>query len=253
MGAMEGKIYVGTSGWHYKHWQGTFYPPDLKPRDYLQQYTHAFNTVEINNSFYKLPGFDTFATWRKAVPVDFTFAVKASRYITHMKKLKDPREPIIRLMDAISGLEEKLGPILFQLPPFWNINYERLQRFLESLPAGFRYTFEFRNNSWYENEIYALLEQHNVAFCLYELERHLSPLVITADFIYLRLHGPGDKYQGSYQEETLKEWSRQLLEWRAQGKDVYVYFDNDQEGYAAFNAKTLQEMLRSYASIVKGR
>jgi uncharacterized protein YecE (DUF72 family) len=243
MAAKKGKIYIGTSGWHYQHWQGTFYPADLKPRDYLNYYIQHFSTVEVNNSFYKLPSAGTFAAWRQAVPDDFSFAVKANRYITHMKKLKDPKEPVIRFMDAISFLEEKLGPILFQLPPFWNLNYERLQQFLESLPAGFRYTFEFRNDTWYTEEVYTLLRQHNIAFCLYELERHHSPLVSTADFVYLRLHGPGDKYEGSYTDEVLQEWSRQLLEWSSRGQDVYVYFDNDQYGYAAFNARTLQELV----------
>lgn len=243
MGEKNSKIYIGTSGWHYKHWQGTFYPAETKPKAYLPEFLKYFRTVEINNSFYKLPSATTFAEWRNSVPDDFTFAVKANRYITHMKKLKDPEEPIIRFLDAVSFLEDKLGPILFQLPPFWNVNTERLQKFLEALPAGYRYTFEFRNDSWYTEEVYALLRRHNIAFCLYELERHQSPIIDTADFIYLRLHGPGDKYEGSYSDETLWGWSRQLIEWRGGGKDVYVYFDNDQFGYAAFNAKTLQEMV----------
>src|SRR5215204_2506138 len=157
---MAHKIYVGTSGWHYKYWVGNFYPAGMQSKDFTEYYLSFFRTVEINNSFYKLPSFETFANWRASVPDDFIFAVKASRYITHMKKLKDPQQ----------------SPILFQLPPAWKVNHERLEQLLQILPPEYRYTFEFRDQTWYMPEIYELLRKYNVAFCIYELAGHMSPL-----------------------------------------------------------------------------
>ena len=242
---MENKIYVGTSGWHYKYWVGNFYPAGMQSKDFTNFYLQFFRTVEINNSFYKLPSFETFANWREAVPADFVFAVKASRFITHMKKLKDPQESIMRFFENVRGLGEKTGPILFQLPPAWKVNYDRLAHLLRVLPPEYRYTFEFRGQTWYTPEIYDLLKQYNAAFCIYELAGHQSPLEVTADFVYIRLHGPTlFKYQGSYSDETLSFWAEKLLAWHAQNKDVYIYFDNDQLGYAGFNARRLQELLR---------
>ena len=241
---MGNKIFIGTSGWHYKHWVGNFYPAGATSKDFTPYYLRNFRTVEINNSFYKLPSFETFANWRASMPADFVFSVKASRFITHMKKLKDPQQSTIRFFENVRGLAEKTGPILFQLPPAWKVNIERLEGLLKILPPEYRYTFEFRDPSWYTAEIYGLLRQFNAAFCIYELAGHLSPLEITADFLYLRLHGPTvQKYEGNYSEETLGFWAEKLLHWHAQNKDVFVYFDNDQAGYAAFNARRLQEMI----------
>lgn len=237
------RIHIGTSGWHYKHWRGTFYPEKLPPREYINYYLKYFQSVEINNSFYKLPSEATFRSWKESVPEDFVFAVKANRFITHMKKLKEPEQPIARFMQAVDFLEERLGPILFQLPPFWKLNLERLQDFLLTLPKAYRYALELRNASWYDERVYSLLEEHGIAFCIYELESHLSPLLVTTDFVYVRLHGPGKKYQGSYSEEALQAWNFQIREWKAEGKDVYFYFDNDQLGYAAHNARRLQELV----------
>ncbi len=238
------KIYIGTSGWHYKHWMGNFYPPGLKSKDFTSYFLRFFRTVEINNSFYKLPSAETFANWRASVPDDFVFAVKGSRFITHMKKLKDPQESIQRFFQNVNALEEKLGPILFQLPPGWSVNEERLAAFLAVLPPYYRYTFEFRHPSWYTPGVYALLQKYNAAFCIYELEYHMSPLQVTADFVYVRLHGPETKYAGSYSESALQWWASKCLEWQQQGLDVYVYFDNDQLGYAAFNAQRLQQLVQ---------
>jgi uncharacterized protein YecE (DUF72 family) len=239
------KIYVGTSGWHYKHWIGTFYPEGTKDAGQLDYYLQNFGTVELNNSFYRLPSPETFTTWRKSVPDDFIFSVKASRFITHMKKLKDVKEATAQFFLHVRKLKEKLGPILFQLPPGWKLNAERLNEFLAGLPRGYRYTFEFRNESWYTEEVYDLLKKHNCAFCIYELEHHLSPEMVTADFVYVRLHGPGNKYQGSYTKQALRKWAEKCRRWKKEKKDVYVYFDNDQLGYAAFNAQTLAGMLAS--------
>jgi uncharacterized protein YecE (DUF72 family) len=205
-------------------------------------YSQSFDTVELNNSFYKMPSLKAFETWRDQTPAGFIFSVKAGRYITHMKKLKDPAEPVQRFMDRVVGLGDKLGPILFQLPPGWNVNVERFHEFLKVLPRDLRYTFEFRNESWYCDEIYDLLREYNCAFCIYELAGHLTPIMVTGDFVYIRLHGPGEKYQGSYDEARLNKWQARVDEWRSSGKDVYIYFDNDQEGFAAFNAKQLKEM-----------
>jgi uncharacterized protein YecE (DUF72 family) len=239
---MAGKLFIGTSGWNYKHWVGRFYPEQTPASQFLSYYLKFFQTVELNNSFYMLPAKQTFIKWKNAVPEYFIFSVKANRYITHMKKLKDPESIVEKFMDHVSGLEEKLGPVLFQLPPGWKINEERLKEFLEVLPAGKRYAFEFRNRTWYDKNIFTLLKKHNCAFCIYELNGHLSPLEVSADFVYVRLHGPGAKYEGSYSDEILKQWASRCKQWLKEKKDVYFYFDNDQNAYAAFNAQRLKEL-----------
>lgn len=241
----KGKIYIGTSGWHYKHWKGTFYPGDIKDDEQFAFYSKEFGTVELNNSFYHLPPSATFTGWRKASPADFVFAVKASRYITHLKKLKADKASLKLFLSHASRLREKLGPVLFQLPPRWKINIERLKEFLALLPKKYIYTFEFRDTTWYAEETYDLLKKYNCAFCIYELAGHMSPVKTTADFVYVRLHGPTkNKYQGSYSTVQLKKWARYCRKWQQAGKDVYVYFDNDQAGYAAFNAQKLCELLQ---------
>ncbi len=239
------KIHIGTSGWNYTHWRGTFYPEDLSPNRWLDYYIQHFRTVEINNSFYHLPKRETFENWRKAVPGDFIFAIKASRFITHMKKLKDPQQSITRFFENVTGLGKKMGPILFQLPPRWSFNPQRLREFLEALPNECRYTFEFRDDSWWNDEAYETLNKYGAAFCIFELAGVQSPKEITTDFIYIRLHGPGAAYQGQYNDAALAGWSGAFSTWVSQGKDVYCYFDNDQNGYAAQNALRLQEMVNS--------
>jgi uncharacterized protein YecE (DUF72 family) len=239
----KSNIHIGTSGWQYKHWKGRFYPKDLKAKEEFNYYCKLFNTVELNNSFYRLPESSSFTKWRKVTPANFVFSVKASRFITHMKKLSVDKASIRQFFTRAGKLKEKAGPVLFQLPPRWKINITRLEEFLGKLPRGQRYTFEFRDHSWYDEKIYSLLREYKCAFCIYELEHHLSPLVVTADFVYVRLHGPGNKYQGNYSLGTLKSWAMRCSEWRRQKKDVYVYFDNDQEGYAAFNAQRLKQLI----------
>jgi uncharacterized protein YecE (DUF72 family) len=241
----KGHIYIGTSGWHYQHWIGTYYPSKTKPSEQLSLYVKDFSTVELNNPFYRLPSRQTFANWRRSVPENFLFSVKASRFITHMKKLKDPAESLSQFLTHASALKEKLGPILFQLPPNWKLNIERLNDFLGALPKKkFRYVFEFRNETWYTPEVFKALEKYNCAFCFYELDHHVSPFKVTADFVYVRLHGPGHKYQGSYKTSSLKQWQKKGAKWSGEGKDVFIYFDNDQAGYAAFNAKSLSRMIQ---------
>lgn len=237
------KAKIGTSGWHYQHWRGPYYPPSLSPRAMLDYYIRDFETVELNNSFYRLPSSETFEAWSKAVPVGFCFAVKGSRYLTHMKRLLDPAPALDRLMEATQGLGGKRGPILFQLPPNWRCNLERLEAFLDALPPDVRFSIEFRDQSWHIPEVFGLLRKHNVAFCLFELAGFLSPLTVTASFVYVRLHGPGNKYQGDYSTPILRAWARRIRRWMRDGLDVYLYFDNDQAGYAAKNARDLKRML----------
>lgn len=242
----KGKFFIGTSGWNYRPWRGIFYPEGLKQKDEFSYFRQHFKTVELNNSFYMLPLVQTFEKWRDITEDDFVFAVKASRFITHNKRLLDPQESFVRFAERIDILGKKLGPVLFQLPPGMENNPERLQIFLETISDhGYRCTFEFRNPGWYNDEIYKILKNFNIAFCIYELEYHQSPILTTADFVYIRLHGPGKKYQGSYSDKTLKEWADRMNKWSKEGKDVYIYFDNDQNAYAAFNAMTLKKMLGS--------
>jgi uncharacterized protein YecE (DUF72 family) len=236
-------IRIGTSGWHYTHWRGPFYPPDLRAADMLAWYLKRFDTVEINNSFYRLPTRETFAAWRRATPAQFCFAVKGSRYITHRKRLKDPQPALERLLPAAEALGRKLGPILFQLPPRWSRNIERLADFLDALPARRRYAFEFRDPSWHDAAVYRLLNKHNAAFCIYELDGFVSPVEVTADFVYVRLHGPGRKYEGDYAPHALAAWAAHIRGWRRTLAAVYVYFDNDQAGYAAKNAAELKALV----------
>jgi uncharacterized protein YecE (DUF72 family) len=238
------KIHIGTSGWNYKHWRGAFYPDDIKADNWLEYYADRLNEVEINNSFYQLPTKKTFSQWRKIVPDGFSFSVKASRYITHMKKLKDPRDSVERLFEKIIYLEDKLGPILFQLPPRWKSNPDRLNKFLHSLPSQYKYTLQFRDQSWWNDDIYNILRKHNCAFCIYDLAGTQSPREVTSDdLIYIRLHGPEGAYQGKYSIQQLAAWAGAISSWSDQGQDVFVFFDNDQNGYAPKNALELKQML----------
>ncbi len=238
------QIHIGTSGWQYDHWSGPFYPESCPKRDYLDFYGGRFSAVEINNSFYKLPEPRTLEAWREAAPSDFRFAVKASRYITHMKKLKDPEESLARLLERVPVLEKKLGPILFQLPPNWRFDPDRLRAFADALPGDFRYAFEFRDPSWFDERAYEMLTERNLAFCIYDLEGKLSPKTVTADFVYIRLHGPeAAAYQGSYDTRTLAGWAGAFSQWVRGGKEVFCFFDNDEAGHAANDALALQEMV----------
>jgi len=236
-------VHIGTSGWHYNHWSGPFYPEDLAKKEFLSFYQQHFRTVEINNSFYQLPSEKTLTEWRDSVPQGFIFAVKGSRYITHMKKLKDPDQSVPPLLERLQALGDRLGPILFQLPPRWHFNEERLEAFLESLPRDYRYALELRDPSWLNQGAYRILSKHGAAFCIYELAGRLSPKEVTADFVYIRLHGPGDAYQGRYDKQTLGGWAGAISAWTAKGLTVFIYFDNDEAGYAAQNALELQDML----------
>ena len=239
----HGRIHVGTSGWSYDYWKGPFYPQDLPTGDELAFYARHCRSVEINSSFYRLPAQQTLQHWYTVTPDDFVFAAKASRYITHMKKLRDPEQGVTTFLERIDLLADKLGPVLFQLPPHWRCNAARLETFLERLDGEHRYAFEFRDHSWHNAEIHALLERHNAAFCIYELEGFRTPDVVTADFIYVRLHGPAGAYQGSYSDRSLSAYAGKFRQWARDGRTVYCFFDNDQNAYAAINACRLQTLL----------
>ena len=239
----KGRIRIGTSGWSYDHWLGTFYPKGTRQQDLLAVYAGRFDSVEINRTFYKLPAAEAVAAWRAKAPAGFLFAAKASRYLTHRKKLKDPEEPVARLLGCVEHLGEKLGPVLFQLPPRWRVNPDRLQRLLEELPDRHRYTFEFRDSTWHDDRIFELLSRRGAAFCIFDLAGKPSPIEVTAGFVYIRLHGPGAAYQGSYDGRTLSAWARRILAWSEAGKDVYCYFDNDEKAYAPHDALRLKEMV----------
>lgn len=239
-----GKVHIGTSGWHYKHWVGPFYPPKMPPSRMLRFYTERFDTVEINNSFYRLPATTAIEGWCRETAPSFCFAVKASRYITHNRKLNDPKQTVEKFMNVIEKLERRLGPILFQLPPGWKLNLERLENFLSDLPRHHRYAFEFRNPTWNVPEVYDALRRHNAAYCIYELAGFQSPIQTTADFAYVRLHGPGaNKYQGDYSKKILENWAKRIEVWTKELKHTFVYFDNDQMGFAAKNALELKQII----------
>jgi uncharacterized protein YecE (DUF72 family) len=237
------RIHVGTSGWHYRHWMGDFYPDGLKPQDFLGAYVRRFATVELNNSFYRLPTVEAFAAWRDAAPPGFLFSVKASNFITHKKKLIDAGNAFRLFFDRVQVLEDRLGPILFQLPPRWKYNGDRLETFLAGLPRGPRYVFEFRDLSWIRPEAFALLEKYGAGFCAYDLAGWRTPTVVVGDLAYVRLHGPAQAYGGTYPDKDLREWAGILSAWSRQGKDVFVYFNNDLGGWAPEDARRLLVML----------
>jgi uncharacterized protein YecE (DUF72 family) len=236
-------VWIGTSGWHYKHWLGAFYPPKTPAAGMLNYYTQFFDTVEINNSFYRLPPESALADWRDSTPPGFLFAMKGSRFLTHMKKLKDAEQGLGRFLQRAEILGGKLGPILFQLPPNWEVNLPRLEEFLRLLPTHHRYAFEFRNASWNMPSTYELLSTYHAGYCIFHLAGTQSPMEVTTSFAYVRLHGPGGKYQGSYSNADLHKWSERVTKWTNDGLDVYIYFDNDDSGYAAQNALLLKAMV----------
>ncbi len=242
-----GRITVGTSGWHYPHWKGRLYPRGLPMSEWLDFYARRFPAVEVNSSFYRLPEPPTVEAWQASVPDEFIFAVKAPRVITHLKKLRNCADSVDRFMESLQGFYHHLGPVLFQLPPRWHSNPQRLSEFLELLPPGNRYAFELRDPTWHTDEVYDLLGDHNAAFCIYDLESFTSPLTTTADFVYVRLHGPAEQaYSGNYPDPTLRTWTGRAKRWsRREGRDVYVFFDNDQRGYAVRNALRMQSQMRA--------
>jgi uncharacterized protein YecE (DUF72 family) len=234
-----GGLYIGTCGWAYAHWIGPFYPPGCRSSRQLEWYAQRFDSVELDATFYGLPKPGALAAWRDGTPEDFVFACKASRYLTHYKKLLHPEPALVRLLAALEVLGGKLGPVLFQLPPRWRANPQRLRDFLAVLPQRHRYVFEFRDPSWFCESIFALLEARGAACCAHDFGGRQAPIRLTADFAYIRLHGPQAAYRGSYGDAALAAWARRIRGWRAEGKEVYCYFDNDEQAYAVRDAQRL--------------
>ncbi len=236
------KLYIGTSGWNYNHWRGVFYPEELAQKKWLEYYCTHFDTVELNNSFYRLPEKKTFETWRNQTPDGFAFSVKASRYLTHIKRLREPEEPLERLMDRASGLSEKLNIVLYQFPPRWNLDLERLEQFLKILPKHPRSAFEFRDESWQCEEVWSLLSKYGVAYCVMDSPGLPLHLRTTCGYSYIRMHSGGD--EGNYTDDHLREWAGYATDMMGKG-DVYIYFNNDYKGFAVKNALKLRDMLQS--------
>ena len=240
-----GRLLIGTSGYVYGDWRGRFYPRTLPSREWLPFYTEHFSTVELNNSFYRLPTADMFREWYQAVPRDFVFAVKASRFLTHVKRLKDPASPLRRFLTRVRHLRATLGPVLFQLPPQFHANHERLDRFLATLARQrvihpLRVVLEVRHPSWLDEAIYARLRAAGVSLCLHDSKTQPVTGPVTADFVYVRRHGYGKR--GNYPRRALTADARAIERWLREGRDVYVYFNNDWRGYALNNARTLAEL-----------
>jgi len=236
---MSLNYYIGTSGWHYDHWRGRFYPEKLAKAKWLEFYTSHFATVELNNSFYRLPSEAAFTTWRDSSPANFTFAVKVSRFITHIKRLKDTGEAVEKFITRAKILGEKLGPLLYQLPPNMHRNDEVLESFLSTLPQGMKHVFEFRHQSWLEEEVLAILHKYNMGFCIFDMPSVSCPLVATADFAYIRFHGSAGLYWSYYSDEELASWAKRLANLAENLKAIYIYFNNDAAAFAVRNAMTL--------------
>ena len=237
------EVWVGTSGYVYPHWRrGVFYPEGLRQRDELGWYAGRFRTVELNNPFYRLPEPESFDRWRAAVPDSFVFAVKASRYITHVRRLHDVAEPLALFLSRASRLGPGLGPILCQLPPTFPADIDRLQRFLDQLPAPYHWVIEFRHPSWHVTRVYQALGAREVALCIPVGGPVRPDPVTTAPFAYVRMHageGPG----GSFSPRQLAWWSGTLRALRSGGKNCYVYFNNDRGGHAPRDATALLHRL----------
>lgn len=261
------KAYIGTSGYLYDHWYGVFYPEDLTKDKWLEHYCKFFETVELNVTFYRLPFESAFKGWYKRTPKNFLFTIKGSRFITHVKKLNEPKEPLELLFDRGKHLKEKLGMILWQLPPRFSAHPKKLEEFCRLLAsageslASLRHSVEFRDESWFSPEIYEILKKYNMALviCDYPFElrsrgmertigikrtkRKIIEVPETADFVYLRRHGATALYASNYSDQQLKEDAEQIKKWLKNGKDVYVYFNNDAYGYAVKNALKLKEFI----------
>ncbi|NIM47423.1 MAG: DUF72 domain-containing protein [Candidatus Aenigmarchaeota archaeon] len=241
------KVYIGTSGYSYPHWSdGVFYPSGLYQPKWLEFYAENFNTVELNVTFYRLPAKKVFEGWYGRTPKDFLFVVKGSRFITHIKRLKNVEEPISLLFDRALALKEKLGMILWQLPPSLKVDTKRLEQFLKLLKtqSKSRYTFEFRNQSWFTDKIYELLKKYNAALCIADSPSFPKEEVVTADFVYVRFHGGTELYGSNYSDKELSNWAQKIKKWTKQNLDVYCYFNNDAYGYAIQNARTLKDLVK---------
>lgn len=244
MGRRLCEIRVGTSGWHYEHWRGRFYPEKLPKNRWFEHYAQHFDTVEINNTFYHLPKTTTVENWRAKAPEGFLYVVKANRYITHIKRLKDTGAEVKRFFDVIELFADTLGPVLYQLPPSMHKDLGLLEGFIALLPARPKAVFEFRHASWYAQDTFDLLDSHDAAFCVHDMEGRESPRVVTGETVYVRFHGARGRYAGNYTDAMLGGWARWLKDQTGTARAVYAYFNNDVDGHAIHNARTLREAMR---------
>ena len=240
---MSTRYYVGTSGWHYGHWRDLFYPHGLPIRSWLSFYAERFSSVEVNGSFYRLPSELTMQSWREETPEGFVFALKASRQITHYRKLRDAGESIERFLGRARLLGEKLGPLLYQLPASMERDDARLQDFLAILPSDLAHVVEFRHASWLHEDVFRILRRYGVALCAVDSPSFNVPLVLTAPHAYVRFHGPSAMYAGLYSEDDLRHWAHDLRSLAGSAEAVYAYFNNDERGYAVVNALELAKGL----------
>ena len=238
---MAGDIRIGCSGWSYPHWLRVVYPEKMPAREHFAFYAQHFNTVEINNSFYRQPPRERFEAWREQAPPGFVFAVKGSRYVTHIKRRAVEKESIDLVVDSALGLDDKLGPILFQLQANFHVDLERLERFVAMLPDHVRFTLEFRHDSWLVPAVFERLRAHRIALCIPDHPKMPKSLEITSDFTYIRMHLP--PHGLGYSERGLHPWAERVVDWRRAGLDVFMYFNNDMEGHAVKDAKTLISLI----------
>ena len=241
---MEKRLFIGTSGWIYKDWKGVFYPEDLKKGEELNYYSKFFNTTEINSTFYRLPFENMVKGWYRKTPPQFSFAIKVSRKVTHIQRLKDCKEILDDFFQRLSLLKEKASIFLYQLPPSLKLDLELLKDFLEILPPEHRHVIEFRNKSWFVDNTYSLLKEKNVGFCIVSAPKLDTILEATSDFVYIRMHGKEGWYRYFYSDEELKWWSDVINRFLEEGKTVFCYFNNDYQGNAVKNATKLKELLK---------
>ena len=235
------RYYIGTSGWHYEHWKGSFYPPGLPKTGWLEYYARHFPTVELNSSFYHLPTDKAFNSWKNSSPAGFVYSVKVSRLITHLKKLRDCEGPLTNFIARAQLLGDKLGPLLYQLPPDLKREERILEDFIRILPQDKCHVFEFRDSSWFEEGIFDILSRYNCGLCIYDMPGFSSPMVATCGFAYLRFHGSQSLYGGCYSDDELKYWAGKIRGMNV--NNVYAYFNNDAGGFAIQNAITLKQLL----------
>jgi uncharacterized protein YecE (DUF72 family) len=242
---MSHAIHIGTSGWSYDHWHGVLYPHGVPPRDRLGYYLPRFGTVELNSSYYRWPRDSAFYSWRRRLPESFLLSVKAPSLLTHVKRLYSPERWMQRISISLRRLGARRGILLVQLSPKFSFDYARLAYFLEQVPHDVRIAVEFRHPSWHREDVFALLERHNAAYCVMSGAYLPCVLRATASFVYVRLHGPDPHYLygGSYSDDDLGWWADRIREWTYQDRDVFAYFNNDGGGHAVYNATRLKELL----------
>jgi uncharacterized protein YecE (DUF72 family) len=237
-------VFIGTSGWSYASWRGPFFPKEVMVKHHLAYYATQFATTELNGVFYRTPSLAAVRGWRDGTPDGFVFAWKASKFITHWKRLSDKsRNSLALIEERLRILGPKAGPVLFQLPARFGMDRERLQSFLKLLSRRRRYAFEFRHASWYTDEIFALLRSRDIALCISDHRDAPSPWVVTAGHVYVRGHGPAGDYKDHYTDAALNDWAKKIARWRRQGRTVHIYFDNDQKSAAPADALRLAAIL----------